>query len=1125
MTGFYITGESASPDFSTIKNYISTRLGIALGGIDVCLYVDFSGISAEELENSLSTLYPAVKFDFSENESASDEKIEISFPVANDFTKRMSVSLRVLTGEDVRLDFFYRAAFHADISRDEAKKVLFDGISSNRELKSILGRTYSEDLLELTLPEDLLNLSDAQLAEFYHKSGLKMSFKALLALKEDMKAVGLVPTITVLRVIDAMLLLFDTKWDTELTDINIDTDLPHIEEMQEIFQHRYDEIEVATLNKIAMLAFDRAFEHGEIPFYENRFSQRVAPINVNSAVGLEGWVMGIHTESTSGSDASAISDTFARCLHKAASVASVPLSASYVSYGGGRRDTESKSVHEQSSIEKICSQCNQNDLNFPPVEEIIANHFRKEKHSHISVVTATKNKIFTKAREPGLRIALITAREDEPLLYEVNKISSLLRDKNFIASILYLCPVLSGGILEACSFINSNFELEADKLFDVRKGASLSSVLFDELPYAYLITFEEHQMTAIEEITKFFDVAFIPCGRTRHDRFVIVKNGENIIFNIPAYIIRSARCYTETRAMLYEKPETFMSLEDKEVQRAYKRNVKEGILASIKRKNFGISVADDYYTSPHKAASIPGCEATGLSGSGTNAVYLNGGATYIATAHGSCPNLVKHSPFVSSLYSQVIAVNKLVASGCEMANINLSASFVVNELYDNHIQWGNAVSIVLGGVYAQIKSGIVAMATNFSEGINQSAVFFAAGTVPSDIFSAGHLQKGQKLFRLRLRRDDYFVPDFKYLKKLNSALLMNLARKNVTAAFVAESDIMNTVVSQVLKSGLGISFSKIDGGMFTPCYGDFVIAVNDISEFNQFDVEYLGVTDESGAVKGKDIEIGKEEFFAALGITLPVKSSEDALAALPADGEDIDRYRCNIKTAVPSVIIPDCTGKHPYRLVRMFDLAGGKSEIVGKNRDMSIDAYAEELCKKISGGNILALPDSADFELLAALLCREDVKQSISKLLDQNDGLILGLGSGFNALARSKILSDIELLRTDSFVNRRVKITVNSVLSPWLSFAKPNESYQLIVSSAEGRAKILTNKQDAVTKSRIATVFDTDPFGSDFSLESFSSADGRILGHLGSNARIFGNADGKNNFDMSLFRAGIDFFK
>ena len=556
------------------------------------------------------------------------------------------------------------------------------------------------------------------------------------------------------------------------------------------------------------------------------------------------------------------------------------------------------------------------------------------------------------------------------------------------------------------------------------------------------------------------------------------------------------------------------------------------------------------------------------------AAKIVGGETDDCTvsAHGYNPNLMSSSPFTGAIYSIVTSVAKVVAAGAKMEDIRLTLQEFFMRLREDKKRWGVPMSALLGALYAQINLGLAAIGGKDSmsgtfEDIDVPPTLISFAIAPakaSKLITNVPERAGLKAWLLPMKKDAALTPDFEYLKKLYAAVNSGICAGVIKNATVIEQGGVAAAVAKCcFGNGLGFDFAMNEGDLFTERYGDIIVFADDIDL--GVDAVYVGTTSGGG--------------FTCNGATV---SMEDALAAYtsklngvfpataPAEGDipDCDyggtgKYSgIAIKAARPRVFIPAFPGTNcELDTERKFRLAGAETEIlVIRNRTpRDIEESVQAIIKAIERANIIAFPggfsggDEPDGsgKFIATTFKNPAISEKIADLLENRDGLILGICNGFQALIKlglvpygkvSPLTSGSPTLTYNNIarhVSTLVDIRVASVKSPWLSACKVGDVYTVPVSHGEGKLiapaaeleKMRANGQIATQycdkNGRPTMVSPFNPNGSMWAIEGITSPDGRVFGKMGHSERIgenlYKNCPG--NFDMKIFESGVRYYK
>lgn len=557
------------------------------------------------------------------------------------------------------------------------------------------------------------------------------------------------------------------------------------------------------------------------------------------------------------------------------------------------------------------------------------------------------------------------------------------------------------------------------------------------------------------------------------------------------------------------------------------------------------------------------------------AAKICGGETDVATvsAYGYCADLMSSSPFTGAIYSIVTSVAKLIASGCDYDEIRLTFQEFFMRLNRDPKRWGVPLSALLGALYAQIGLGLGAIGGKDSmsgtfEHIDVPPTLISFALAPakaSELITNVVTKKGQKIYWIPMHKDFDKIPDFKELADMYREIHRNILSKNICFATVVENGgIASAVVKSCLGNGFGFRFEGDCDCLLSEHYGEILVALDDPDALHCPKI-YVGETTEADFVYDKEkVSLAEAEtaFCATLENVFPNH------AAASGKAKDVDfkastRYtNISTKAAKPRVFIPVFPGTNcELDTARKFNLAGAESEIVVlKNRSAAdIEESVKAFADAIARANMIAFPggfsggDEPDGsgKFIATTFRNPRIAEQVMKLLNERDGLILGICNGFQALIKLGLVPYGEILPLKStsptltynnisrHVSTLVDIRVASNKSPWLSACKVGDVFTVPVSHGEGRIvapskeleKLAANGQIATQycdlSGKPTMEYPFNPNGSAWAIEGITSPDGRVFGKMGHTERtgenLYKNCCG--NFDMKLFESGVKYFK
>ena len=550
-------------------------------------------------------------------------------------------------------------------------------------------------------------------------------------------------------------------------------------------------------------------------------------------------------------------------------------------------------------------------------------------------------------------------------------------------------------------------------------------------------------------------------------------------------------------------------------------------------------------------------------------------------SYGFDPYLSSWSPDHGAVYAVTESMAKIVASGGDFRKIRFTFQEYFKRMTEDPYRWGQPFSALLGAFDAQIGYGLPSiggkdsMSGTFNDiDVPPTLVSFAVDVAKYGEVIAPELKKaGNQLVQFEIAKDDYDIPVYGKVKGLYDKITELIHKKVIVSAYALDSKGLAASLSKMaFGNKLGVSFDKeISSAMlFKNGLGNIVaeVAADEMAVLAASGIEYtiLGqVTLEEAFVYG-DIKIPLAEALEAWKGTLekvfPTKAvkNNDFVETNLYHADSI--YVCKNKVAKPTVFIPVFPGTNcEYDSAKAFERAGAQVNIkVFRNLTASdIRESVEEFEKAINDAQIIMFPggfsagDEPDgsAKFFATAFQNAKMKEAVMRLLQERDGLALGICNGFQALIKLGLLPFGEIVGqtkdsptlTFNTINRHIsKMVYTKVVSdksPWLRGAKLGSTYCNPTSNGEGR--FVANKEwieKLFANGQVATQYvdldgngtmdeEWNVNGSYCSIEGITSPDGRCLGKMAHVERhdtaVAINIYGEQ--DIKIFESGVAYFK
>ena len=548
--------------------------------------------------------------------------------------------------------------------------------------------------------------------------------------------------------------------------------------------------------------------------------------------------------------------------------------------------------------------------------------------------------------------------------------------------------------------------------------------------------------------------------------------------------------------------------------------------------------------------------------------------------YGYNPKIGKWSPFHGALYAVVESVCKLVAIGGNYKTTRLTFQEYFEKLGTDATRWGKPFAALLGAYYVQNKLQIPAiggkdsMSGTFKDiDVPPTLVSFAVNTIDADYVVSPEFKKSNStVVVLKTPKLENNIVDFEQLKKNLDKVTSLIKDKKVLSSYALGFGGLGEAISKMaFGNRIGFKFDEnVDvDKLFNSAYGNIVLEINDedIELLEGYDYKVAGKTIEGPSILVKDERISLKELYAKFEETLEpifptkVKEIKDKIETISFINTG-KRVKSSLSIATPKVFIPAFPGTNcEYDSARAFERAGAKTSVkVFKNLTYKdIDQSIETIVNEIKTSQIIMLPggfsagDEPDGsgKFIATVFRNPKIAEALNEFLTKQDGLMLGICNGFQALIKLGLVPygeiretsvDAPTLTYNNIGRHQAKVVTTRIASnksPWLVGTEVGDIHKVAISHGEG--KFVANEEvfkQLVENGQIATQYvdlngdatydiEHNPNGSYFAVEGITSMDGRILGKMGHSERIgehvMKNIIGEKN--QKIFEAGVNYFK
>ncbi len=537
------------------------------------------------------------------------------------------------------------------------------------------------------------------------------------------------------------------------------------------------------------------------------------------------------------------------------------------------------------------------------------------------------------------------------------------------------------------------------------------------------------------------------------------------------------------------------------------------------------------------------------------------------------PFITEKSPYHGAYLAVVESVSKLIATGASFEDVYLTFQEYFEHPGKDGKRWGKPLAALLGAFNAQLELGIGSiggkdsMSGSFEDlDVPPTLVSFAVTTGKTDeVISPEFKTAGNKVVLIKPDFDENGLPITESLIGVfNKVTQLMRSGKAVACYTPTIGGVAEAVMKMCFGNGFGFKYNDelTVEDIFGYNYGSFVVEVTE----NVDDAMLIGFVTDDAAISYKADKIALSDILNIYENKLEsVYSCNIPDSKAPVCNFDYtaeNRVAPAIMVAKPKVLIPAFPGTNcEYDSAKAVRDAGAEPEIIViKNLSASdIQESVETFATKLKEAQMIFIPggfsggDEPDGsgKFITAFFRNAAIKEGVTDLLDNRDGLMCGICNGFQALIKLGLVPYGKIIDTDEncptltfntiarHQSRIVRTRIASNKSPWLSLTNVGDVYNVPISHGEGRfiadealiKQLAENGQIATQyvdlNGNATTDVHFNPNDSMYAIEGITSPDGRVFGKMGHSERIgkglYANVPG--NYDIRMFESAVKYFK
>ena len=536
------------------------------------------------------------------------------------------------------------------------------------------------------------------------------------------------------------------------------------------------------------------------------------------------------------------------------------------------------------------------------------------------------------------------------------------------------------------------------------------------------------------------------------------------------------------------------------------------------------------------------------------------------------PFIMEKNPYQGAYLSVVESISKLIATGAKFEDVYLTFQEYFKKPMKDARRWGEPLSALLGAFKAQLDYGVAAiggkdsMSGSFEKlDVPPTLVSFAVTTGNvNEVITNEFKEAGSKVYLLKPAYENNGLPNAESLKALFKKIEdLNAKGLIKSCSTMSLGGLAEAVMKAAIGNGYGFKFNKelTLSDIYGYAYGSFMVETNE-----KLDGLYVGevTSDSKYAYQNEEVAVSDIDalYEGKLESVYPTLEKKDnkIYESFSYKGEaktHASKHYDEVKVLIPVFPGTNCE----FDSAKAMRDAGASVKIFvinnldTKNLNKSIMDFAEEVKKSqiifIPGGFSGGDEPDGSAKFITSFFRNEAVKNAVTDLLENREGLMLGICNGFQALIKLGLVPYGKIMDTDESCptltfntiarhqSKIVRTRIASNKSPWLARTKVGDVYNVAISHGEGRffaseelvKELAKNGQIATQyvnlKGEATDDIRYNPNNSVLAVEGITSFDGRILGKMGHSERI-GNGLYKNvygEYDMEMFKSAVEFFK